>query len=287
MTKETILSKLARIDGLNYALTNHIPRRLASRLVGSISHSENPLVRTLALWTWQRFANLDLSDAERTDFRSMHDCFTRRLKPGARPINPDPAILVSPCDSIVGASGQITRGKILQVKNMEYALADLLGDATDAANLEGGRYITLRLTSAMYHRFHAPCDLEVQHVRHIFGDRWNVNPPTLRRIARLFCRNERVVVRCKHAATGEQLTIVAVAAILVSGIRLGFLTLGSGRAPIRQNHDRTFACRKGEEMGWFEHGSTLIVLTSAGMQADIEVGEGDTIKVGQAIIRQG
>ena len=286
MTIGTILSKLARNDALNFALTNHIPRRLASRWVGRISHSENPLVRAGSLWIWRRFADLDLSDAESTQFRSMHDCFTRRLKPGARPVDQDTAVLASPCDAIVGAFGTISGGQVLQVKGMAYALSDLLGSEEDAAKLEGGSYVTLRLTSSMYHRFHAPQDCRVKHVRHIFGDRWNVNPPTLRRVARLFCRNERVVVRCSLIEGGQEITLVAVAAILVSGIRLGFLPLEGGRAPIRRDYHCDAMIAKGAEMGWFEHGSTIILAMPPGTRMVTGIAEGDLIRVGQALGRK-
>jgi phosphatidylserine decarboxylase len=285
MTIRATLSKLTQIDGLNYALTNHIPRRLASRWVGRISHSENRLVREASLWVWRCFAELDLSDAERTEFRSMHDCFTRRLKPGARPVDPNPAILASPCDAILGAFGTVVDGQALQVKGMGYALADLLGDADHAASLEGGSFVTLRLTSAMYHRFHAPHDCRVFQVRHIFGDCWNVNPPTLRRVARLFCRNERVVVRSVLTDGGQQLTLVAVAAILVSGIRLGFLPLDLGGAlPIDRLYDCDAVLAKGSEMGWFEHGSTMIVLAPMGMRMVPGLCEGSHVRSGQALL---
>jgi phosphatidylserine decarboxylase len=285
MTK--LAQRLAQSDGLNFVLTNRIPRRLASRLVGGISHSENRLVCAVSLWAWRCFANLDLSDAQATEFRSMHACFTRRLKPGARPIDPDPAVLTSPCDAIIGACGTITQGKALQVKGMDYALAELLADAAQAESLEGARFVTLRLTSAMYHRFHAPMDCRVEQVRHISGDRWNVNPPTLRRVSRLFCRNERVVLRSKLSPGGETLTLVAVAAILVSGIRLGFLQLGPiGRGAV----SRVYACdarlAKGEEMGWFEHGSTIIVIAPGGWSLVDGVGEGGQIRVGEALMRR-
>ncbi len=280
------LSKLARNDRLNFVLTNHIPRRLAGWWVGRISRSENRLVCAVSLWVWRCFADLDLGDAERTRFRSMHDCFTRRLKPGARPLDLDPAVLVSPCDAIVGAFGTVTGGQALQVKGMDYALADLLDDADHAATLEGGSFVTLRLTSAMYHRFHAPHDCRVEQVRHVFGDCWNVNPPTLRRVRRLFCRNERVVVRAALSASGRPLTLVAVAAILVSGIRLSFLPLGTdGRLPIRRRHGCDAALAKGAEMGWFEHGSTLIVLAPRGLAVADTVREGDRIRMGQRLLR--
>jgi phosphatidylserine decarboxylase len=168
---------------------------------------------------------------------------------------------------------------------MEYALADLLDDAAQAAALEGGRYVTLRLTSAMYHRFHAPYGCRVVGVRHIFGDRWNVNPPTLRRVRRLFCRNERVVVRTVLPG-GEGVTLVAVAAILVSGIRLGFLRLEAGRGgAVRRSYACDAGLAKGEEMGWFEHGSTIIVLAPAGAAMADGLREGDRLRMGQPLLR--
>src|SRR6202011_5964853 len=102
--------------------------------------------------------------AKKTRFTSLHDCFIRELKEGARPVDPDPAILVSPCDAIVGACGTIANGELLQVKGRPYPLHELLGDFDRANGYVGGRYATLRLTAGMYHRFHAPHDCAVGQV---------------------------------------------------------------------------------------------------------------------------
>jgi phosphatidylserine decarboxylase len=280
-----MIKRLARHDGLNFVLTNFMPRRLVSQWVGRISHSENRLVCAMSLFVWRCFTDIDLSDAERGAFTSMHECFTRRLKPGARPIDSDPSVLTSPCDAIIGAHGPVVDGRALQVKGMDYALAELLDDPVLAARLEGGGFVTLRLTSAMYHRFHAPQDCRVTQVRHVFGDCWNVNPPTLRRVRRLFCRNERVVVRTVLTG-GQEVILVAVAAILVSGIRLGFLELGGGGGgAIRRNYDCDSLLEKGNEMGWFEHGSTIIVITPNGLEMADGLQEGDHIRMGQALLR--
>ncbi len=194
-------------------------------------------------------------------------------------------MLTSPCDAIVGAFGTVAAGRALQVKGMDYALSELLDDADHAASFEGGSFVTLRLTSAMYHRFHAPHDCRVEQVRHVFGDRWNVNPPTLRRVRRLFCRNERVVVRTVLAGGGEPLTLVAVAAILVSGIKLGFLRLDSGGGrPLRRSYECDAVLTKGAEMGWFEHGSTIIVLAPNGLRVADTVRDGDHIRMGQPLL---
>jgi phosphatidylserine decarboxylase len=278
--------KIVQQDDLNFLLTNRIPRRTMTRFMGWFSRIEQPLVRDISLLVWKLFADLDLSDARKTRFRSMHDCFTRTLKDGARPVDADPDILVSPCDGIVGASGRVADGQVLQVKGFPYALDDLLGDADHAAVFREGYYVTLRLTSSMYHRFHAPQDCRVESVAHFPGDTWNVNPVTLQRVERLFCRNERAVIRTTLSATGHTMTLVPVAAILVAGIRLPFLD-----APLRfaQGGRRLFPCDapflKGEEMGWFEHGSTIIVLVPEAFRLCDGLEPGTTIRAGQKLLR--
>jgi phosphatidylserine decarboxylase len=273
-------------DDLNFLLTNRIPRRLLTRFIGWFSRVEQPLVRDMSLRVWGFFADLDLSDAKQSRFKSMHDCFTRSLKDGARPIEMRPDILVSPCDAIVGASGVVTDGQVLQVKGFGYALDDLLGDADHAATYRNGCYVTLRLTSSMYHRFHAPHDCTVTQVSHFPGDTWNVNPVTLRRIEQVFCKNERAVIRTRLSGNRHAVTLVPVAAILVAGIRLCFLDI-SLRSPAlgRQTFSCHAALRKGEEMGWFEHGSTIILLAPKGFRLCDDVQEGMKIRAGQPLLR--
>src|SRR5207344_2055105 len=139
------------------------------------------------------------------------------------PINPDPDTLVSPCDAIVGACGAIAGTDLLQVKGSWYPLEELLRDRELAEFYRDGCYVTLRLTAAMYHRFHAPHDCRVEQVTHIWGDTWNVNPIALKRVRKLFCKNERALLRTRLQATGHIVTLVPVAAILVAGIRLRFV----------------------------------------------------------------
>src|SRR3954452_12363698 len=102
MNIKSTFQNLGQQEQLNFLLTNRIPRRLITRFMGWFSRIEQPLVRDVSIAVWRFFADLDLSEAKTTRFRSMHDCFTRQLKDGARPIDPDPAVLVSPCDAIVG-----------------------------------------------------------------------------------------------------------------------------------------------------------------------------------------
>jgi phosphatidylserine decarboxylase len=285
MTLRAALETLFRHEDLNFLLTNRIPRRLATRFMGWFSRIEQPLVRDLSLAVWQRCADLRLHEAERTEFRSIHDCFTRRLKPGARTVDPDPAVLTSPCDAIVGACGEVRDGIALQVKGSPYSLAELFGEP-EAARYDGGIYVTLRLTASMYHRFHAPHDLQVEHVTYFSGDAWNVNPIALARIQRLFCRNERAALRLRLNCGDHVVTLVAVAAILVAGIRLRFLDVP---ARVRHGGRNDFAVdgafRKGEELGWFEHGSTLLVFAPRGFRLSPELSTGTVIRMGQPLLR--
>ena len=117
----------------------------------------------------------------------------------------------------------------------------------------------------MYHRFHAPHDCTVEQVTYISGDTWNVNPIALERVERLFCRNERAVIRLRLARGGQLMALVPVAAILVASIRLHCLDVLLHlryRGPQRDRLRRPFT--KGQEMGWFEHGSTIIVFAPRG-----------------------
>jgi phosphatidylserine decarboxylase len=286
MTLQRQVFRLIAQEDLNFLLTNRIPRRLATQFIGWFAKIEQPLIRDLSIGIWRFFSGLDLGEAKKQRFRSMHDCFTRELKDGARPVEPDPNILTSPCDAIVGACGAVDGTRLYQIKGFPYALDDLLCDPVMVAAHRNARYVTLRLTSAMYHRFHAPHDCRVEQVNYISGDTWNVNPIALKRVERLFCRNERVVVRTALAASGEPVTLVLVAAVLVASIRLRFLDV---LLNLRHRGPNVIPCdasfRKGDEMGWFEQGSTLIVFAPAGFTLCEHVVEGAAIRMGEPLMQ--
>jgi phosphatidylserine decarboxylase len=224
--------------------------------MGWFSKIENPIVRDLSIACWRLFSDLDLSEAKKTAFKSLHDCFTRELKPGLRPFDPDSAVVASPSDGIVGAFGQIAGTELFQVKG------------------------------APYHRFHAPHDARIGRVTLIHGDTWNVNPIALKRVERLFCKNERAVIRTR-LRSGEAVTLVPVAAILVASIRLHFLDLtlnAQTRGPT------VFPCdvevRKGDELGWFEHGSTIIILAPGDFEFAGTIAEGARVRAGEPLMRK-
>lgn len=286
MTVKALIASFTQQEDLNFLLTNRIPRAALTRFMGWFSKIENPLLRDGSIALWRLFSDLDLSEARKTRFTSLHDCFTRELKPGSRPFDMDPAVVASPSDAIVGAHGGIADTELFQVKGAPYSLLDLLGDPALVESHRDGCFVTLRLTSSMYHRFHAPYDAHIERVTLIHGDTWNVNPIALKRIERLFCKNERAVIRT-HLASGEALTLVPVAAILVASIRLHFLDLVLN-AQTRGKVD--FPCdvdvRKGEELGWFEHGSTIIVLAPGDFAFCDGIAEGARIRAGQPLLRR-
>jgi phosphatidylserine decarboxylase len=174
MTARSVIGRIVQQEDINFLLTNRLPRRWLTQIVGWLSRIEHPWVCGACMSLWRVFSDLDLSDAKQSRFRTLHECFTRELKVGARPIETDPAVLASPCDAIVGACGRVEAGSALQAKGFSYRVSDLLGDAE---------------------------------------------------------------------------------------------------------------LRKGEEMGWFEHGSTIIVLAPPGISLCREVFEGSRIRMGQALMR--
>jgi phosphatidylserine decarboxylase len=227
-----------------------------------------------------------LSEARETQFKSMHACFIRELKDGARPVDARPEILASPCDAIVGACGRVEAGQVVQAKGFPYRIEELFGHADRAAPYLFGSYVTLRLTSTMYHHFHAPHDATVEHVTHIAGDTWNVNPIALKRVERLFCKNERAAVHLRLRDSGLPIALVPVAAILVSSLRLKFLNL---LLHTRYTGPDELPCsapvRKGEDMGWFQHGSTIIVFAPPGFTLCPGIETGQRIRMGQALMQ--
>ena len=241
----------------------------------------------MSLAVWQAFGgDLKLHEAERTDFKSLHDCFTRRLKSGARTIDRDPRVVVSPCDAVVGAHGAIRDTEVFQAKGFPYTLEELLGDQRLVSKFRDGVFATLRLRSNMYHRFHAPCDARVSEVVYVSGDTWNVNPIALERIERLFCKNERALIELDLGSEAA-LLLVPVAAILVASIRLHCVPQPlrlTYRGPNRFRCDAAYA--KGDEMGWFEHGSTILVFGTKHFALCEGLRSGTPIEMGLPLLRE-
>lgn len=280
------IHSLARHEELNFLLTNRIPRRLATQFIGWLSAIESPLLTRLMIYIWRLFADdLDLDEATQQEFRSLQACFTRQLRAGSRSIDMRPGIVASPCDAIVGEHGAIAGTTVFQAKGFPYDLADLIPDRELREAYRDGKYITLRLTSGMYHRFHAPLDCLIREVTYIAGDTWNVNPIALQRIEKLFCKNERAVIELDTGRAQDRICLVAVAAILVASIRLHWLEQA---LDMRYRGPRKIACdasfSKGEELGYFQHGSTIILFSTGNFAFCEGIATGERVKMGQALL---
>jgi len=205
---------------------------------------------------------VDVSDAERppAEYRSLQAFFGRGLLAGTRPINGTANAIVSPVDGVVGACGAIEMGQLLQAKGRSYSLVELLGDSAAASRLEGGLYSTLYLAPANYHRVHAPAAGRVTRERYIPGAFWPVNQRAVERVPRLFATNERRVVYL------GDLVVVLVGACLVGSIRM--------------NHTPPYSVDRGQEIGRFAFGSTVIVLAPQALGLRWLVVSGQAVRVG-------
>ena len=245
MTVRTTIAKVFQQEDINFLLTNRIPRRLLTQFMGWFSRIEQPLVRDASIALWRFFSDLDLSDAKKRNSRSLHDCFTRELKEGARPIDPDPACYGQPLRRHrrrlrADRGPSSSRSRAFLHARICWATPALVERHRD------GRYVTLRLTSSMYHRFHAPHDCRVEE-RHL-----HLRRHLERQSDRAAAHREAVLQeraggdQTRLAETGDMLTLVPVAAILVASIRLHFLKAPLD-SPSRPQRHAAPHYRKGEE----------------------------------------
>jgi len=286
MTIREVFQKIGANEDLNFLLTNRIPRLALTRFIGWFSQIRHPWVRDVSIAVWKSFADLDLSESRKTQFDSLHDCFIRELKPGARTVDMSADVLTSPCDGIVGAMGRVENGQVFQAKGFPYALKDLLGEQPSASHWQDGWYMTIRITSSMYHRFHAPHQGRLKRVQYFSGDTWNVNPIALKRVEKLFCKNERALLETEIGAQAYPVALVPVAAVLVASIRLHALDgllreVCHGALDVQCDA----AFEKGQELGWFQHGSTILVFVPKSFSFVPDMHEGKVLKMGEALMQ--
>jgi phosphatidylserine decarboxylase len=283
---KTSVHSLNTQEKLNFLVTNRIPRQLATQFIGWFSKIESPLLTRVSIAIWSLFSeDLRLQDAKKTEFKSLQECFTRELKDGLRTIDSDADTVISPCDAVVGEFGKIQGKTVLQAKGFPYDLNELIPDRNLCERYKNGTFITLRLKSSMYHRFHAPVDCNVKKVNYISGDTWNVNPVALKRVEKLFCKNERATIQLNTNENSGSITLVPVAAILVACMKFNFLP---EPLDLKYKGPNSIACnadfKKGDEMGYFQHGSTIILFASEGYDLVDEIDIGYRVNMGQALL---
>lgn len=268
-----------------------LPTRFISWLVFGITRIRAPGFKNAFIRWFMRTFDISLAEAEfqrPEDYRHFNAFFTRALKPGARPLDPDPAACLSPVDGTVSQLGRIEGDRIFQAKGHHYTAAELLGDPAMARAFEGGGFCTIYLAPYNYHRIHMPVAAQLEEWVYVPGRLFSVNPATARAMPRLFARNERVV--CRFDTDFGPLALVLVGALNVGSME----TVWAGRItpPHRRSglmHTRSsppVMFERGDEMGRFNMGSTVVLLTppdAVDWRGDL--GPGQVLRMGQSIGR--
>jgi phosphatidylserine decarboxylase len=260
---------VSRGDRLRAALLTLLPHHPLSRGAGALARSRWAPVRTPMIALFRRAYGVDLAEAAEADPRrypTFHAFFTRALAPGARPIPAGAGEIACPIDGAVSAAGAIAGDALLQAKGREFGLTDLLGGSPErAAPFEGGDFATLYLAPRDYHRVHMPLAGRLVETVHVPGRLFAVNRASVRGVPRLFARNERVAALFETAA--GPMAVVLVGALLVGSIETvwaGRVTPPRGREVRAWVPDAELRLDKGEELGRFAMGSTVILLFAPG-----------------------
>lgn len=252
-----------------FILFQHIvPQHLLSRLVGTIADSKTPWVKNLFIRWFAKKYQINMSEAREeipSNYPSFNAFFTRELKADARPIDQTELSIVSPADGAISQLGDIEHGRIFQAKGRGYGLSTLLGgDQTRAEQFINGSFATIYLSPRDYHRVHMPVTGTLTHTTYIPGELFSVNQTTAEGVDQLFARNERLVAY--FDTEYGPIAMVLVGAMIVAGIE----TVWSGQeaprlkkpihTPFNNQCSSPITLEKGEEMGRFKLGSTVILL---------------------------
>ena len=273
--------------GLQYLLPHH----LLGRLVYAFMRIRLAPLKNAQIAVVGGLAGVDWSESkhqEYADFETFNAFFTRELADGARPLDPDPLAFVSPSDGRISQCGRITTDRILQAKGQHYSLRSLLAHDPAAAEFNNGFFHTIYLSPRDYHRVHMPVSGTLQRMIHVPGRVFSVSPATVRQVPRLFARNERVI-SLFDTAHGP-MALVLVGAMLVSSMETvwsGQVTPPRGRKVSRGDWSRRgITLQRGQEMGRFNMGSTVILLLPPGAVSALEeLGPGDVVLMGQKLGR--
>jgi phosphatidylserine decarboxylase len=265
-----------------------LPHRFLSRLVywgtrWTFAPWKNWLIGTIV-----RNYAVDMDEAAQPDplaYQHFNAFFTRKLKPGARQADADPAVLISPADGRISQAGKVVDGRIFQAKGQDYTAAELLGDEASAAPYRNGRFVTVYLSPRDYHRVHMPLTGTLRETVHVPGRIFSVAPFAVEAIPRLFARNERLV--CHFDSPHGPFAVVMVGAILVSSVATVWdgLVIPPYAPSIRRKSfaGQDITLDRFAEMARFNMGSTVILLLAEGMAELDALPPQQTVKVGQRL----
>jgi phosphatidylserine decarboxylase len=276
-------------DRLFISAMRLVPKNTLSRVAGALTRWRAPApVRLAAMRAFARRYGIDLAESpELEGYRTFGEFFARPLRPGLRPIAPGVDVPVSPVDGTVSEVGLSSGGRLVQAKGIDYPLAALVADDALGARLAGGAFATLYLSPRDYHRIHFPLGGKVLGWRYVPGKLWPVNPPSVRTVAGLFAANERLVTVLETPL--GRCALVAVGATVVGRVRAFYdpavpHTNHPGAAPRRHDYGVPLAVDKGQELGCFEMGSTVILAFEPGrVRLDSRLAPGVCVRVGEAI----
>ena len=247
------------------ALQRLLPKHALSRLIAKLAESKNIWLKNLLINRAIKTFDINMDEAISDDlasYDSFNAFFTRQLKPEARPLDKGAKIITSPADGVISQAGKIAKNKVLQAKNVDYSLARLVGDSNQSKHYENGIFSTIYLSPKDYHRVHIPADGQLLNSRYIPGELFSVNQQTAEMVPNLFARNERLVCEFKSAQLGH-FSVIFVGAMLVAGIETvwgGMEKPGPGAVRETDHSDQEIYFSKGDELGRFKFGSTVILL---------------------------
>ncbi|MGG4440843.1 archaetidylserine decarboxylase [Brevibacillus fortis] len=270
-------------------LIHRLPQNAMSRTMGKITAT--PFSR-LAIQRYIKHYEIDTSIIEKpaSEYRTLKEFFTRRLKPAARPIAPGPDTIVSPVDGTVSQLGDICEGTLIQAKGKAFSVIELLGGSEEEAKrYYGGKFITIYLSPRDYHRIHMPVAGDLSSYCYLPGRLYPVNQLGIENVDRLFARNERLVTHIKTDDLGD-MALVKVGALFVGSVKVCYNTATTNIKHGRQTHEKiaeTPRYEKGAELGWFEFGSTVILLLESN-ELDWATGveQGKPLLMGQALAKK-
>ena len=241
----------------------------------------------IRIYTWLNSVNLEEAEiSDRFGYESLNAFFTRALKAGARPLDKDASNWLCPVDGTVSQAGSIENGRVFQAKGHDYSLLELLGgDEEQAALFNNGKFATLYLSPRDYHRIHMPVDADLVSMTYVPGRLFSVASYTVNAIPRLFARNERVI--CRFDSQQGPLIMVLVGAINVSATETvwhGLVTSSGGIKRFDYPHGE-IGLHRGDEMGRFNLGSTVILVTGENFELGSGIEAGATVRMGRSIGR--
>jgi phosphatidylserine decarboxylase len=264
-----------------------LPKAALSKTVGSLTRFPAPArfhQAAMKLFAARFGVNLSETDGELTDFKTFGSFFTRKLKPGLRPIDQSPGVVVSPVDGAVSQAGLVENGACIQAKGIDFPLGQLLGDEERAKAFEGGAFATIYLSPRDYHRIHSPLEGTIDGFVYLPGQFWPVNPPSVANVKGLFAINERLVTWL--TTPFGQVAVVAVGATCVARIHATYdrIVTHTDSPAQAKRYQHPIPIERGGELGMFEMGSTVILVFEPGkVKWDAELVPGAKLQLGQKI----